>query len=110
MMFEPLEQRGVGDQSVLDDLCESRAQLARRQRGERGRVGDHESGLVERANQVLAAGVVDAGLAADGRVDLGEQRRRQLHEVDSALVAGRRKAGEIAHHSAAEREHRAIAR
>ena len=72
-------------------------------------VADHESRLVERADQVLAAGMVDAGLAADGRIDLREQRGRHLHERDAALVAGRREPGQIAHHPAAEREHRAVA-
>ena len=44
--------------------------------------------LVERADQVLAARVIDAGLAADGRIHLRQQRRRHLHERDAALVAG----------------------
>ncbi len=64
---------------------------------------------MKRADQVLAAGVIDAGLAAHGRVDLGQQRRRHLHEVDAALVAGGREPGHVADHAAAERDHAGIA-
>ena len=65
--------------------------------------------LVERADQVLAARVIDAGLAADRGIDLREQRRRHLHEVDAALVAGGREPGHVADHAAAERDHAGVA-
>ncbi len=52
--------------------------------------------------------MVHAGLAADRRVHLRQQRRRQLHEVDAALVAGRGEPRDVAHHAAAERQHRAV--
>ena len=65
--------------------------------------------LVEGADQVLAARMVDAGLAADGGVHHREQRRRQLHDRDAALVGGRREARDVADHAAAEGEHQAVA-
>ena len=46
------------------------------QRGQRGQVAEHAGRRVERADQVLAGGGVDAGLAADRRVDHAEQRGR----------------------------------
>ena len=73
------------------------------------RIAHHQARLVKGADQVLAARMVDAGLAADCRVHLRQQRGRHLHERDAALVAGRRKPGEIADHSAAEREQGAVA-
>ena len=65
---------------------------------------------MEGTDQVLAAGKVDAGLAADRGVHLGEQRGRHLDEVDAALVAGGREPGDVADHSAAERDDHAVAR
>ena len=47
---------GSNNQAVLDHLGQARAQLARRQGAQRGRVGEHGAGLVEGADQVLAAG------------------------------------------------------
>ena len=72
-------------------------------------VGEHATRLVERADHVLAARVVDAGLAADRGVDLREQRGRHLHEVDAALVAGGGEAGHVADHAAAERDDAGVA-
>ena len=64
---------------------------------------------MEQADRVLAAGQVDAGLAADRGVHLGEQRRRELHELDAAQEAARGEAAEIADAAAAEGEKPAVA-
>ena len=72
-------------------------------------VGEHRERLVERADHVLAARVVDRGLAADRGVDLGEQRGRHLDERDAALIGRRGETGEIADHAAAERDDQRVA-
>ena len=72
-------------------------------------VGEHPERLVERADQVLALGEVDRGLAADGGVDLGEQRGRGLHDRDAAVVHGGGEAGGVADHAATERDDRVVA-
>src|SRR3546814_5535820 len=59
-------------------------------------VDQHPPGLVEGADQVLAVPRVDPGLAADRTVDLRQQRRRDLHEVEAAERHRRRDSGEIA--------------
>ncbi len=99
----------IRHQGVLDHLGESGTQLARRQRGERVRVGDDGARLVEGADQVLAAGMVDPGLAAHGRIDLGEQRGRELHVVHAALVAGGRETCHVADDAAAEGRYAGVA-
>ena len=76
---------------------------------ERFGVSEDGSGLMKGANQILAAGMVDAGLAADRRVDLREQRGGHLHERHAALVAGRGKSGHVANNAAAERNDCAVA-
>ena len=108
--FEPVEEVGVVDEPVLHDLGEAGPHLAGVEGGERRGVADHAPRLVEGADEVLAAGKVDAGLAAHRGVHLGEQRGRHLHEVDAALVAGGREPGDVADHSAAERDHDTVAR
>jgi hypothetical protein len=90
---------------VLDDLGEPRSKLALGQRSRHGRVDDDEPRLVERADHVLAQRVIDRRLAADGRVDLSQDRGRELHEVDSAHVSRRREARDIADGAAAECEY-----
>ena len=72
------------------------------QRLQRARVRDHAARLMERADHVLAVRMIDAGLAADGRVDLRQQRRRHLDVVDAALIAGGREAGHVADDAAAQ--------
>ena len=59
---------------------------------------------MERADQILALRRVDAGLAADGGIDLRKQRRRDLHEAHAAAEDARGKAGKVADHAAAERD------
>ena len=70
---------------------------------ERRRIHDDEPGLMERADQVLGAGMVDRGLAADRRVHLGQQRGRHLDEVHPAHVGRGDEAREVAHRAAAQR-------
>ena len=64
----------VADQSVLDDLGQSGAQLALGQAGEQIGIDDHRTRLMEGADHVLAAGMIDRGLAAHRRIDVGQQR------------------------------------
>ena len=84
-------------------------ELARRQRAQRARIGQHGDRLMERADHVLRARMVHGRLAADRRVDLREQRRRHLHEIDAALVARGHVTGEVADDAAAERDEAAVA-
>ena len=66
-----------------------------RQRLQRREVAQHPGRRVERPDEVLALGGVDPGLAADGGVDHGEQRRRHVDDPDAAQPGGRDEAGEV---------------
>ena len=57
---------------------------------------------MEGADQVLALLGVDPGLAADRRIDLGEERGRHLHDADAAPQDARGEAGQVADHAAAK--------
>ena len=109
VLLEPGEERRVDDDAVLDDLGEAGGELARRQRCERAGIREHRDRLMERADHVLAARMVDGRLAADRGVDLREQRRRHLHEIDAALVARGDVARQVADDAAAERDEAAVA-
>ena len=105
--LQPCEELGPVDQAVFDDLGVARADLPVGQGAERGRVGEHQAGLVEGADKVLPLARVDRGLAAHGAVDLGEQRRGHLDVVDSAQHDRGGEAGQIPDDAAAERDDRA---
>jgi hypothetical protein len=49
--------------------------------------------------------MVDAGLAADGRVDLRQQRRGNLEERDAPLIDRRCKSRDVTDDAAAQRHH-----
>jgi len=104
--LEPREEGVVADRAVLDDLRQSRGELARRKRREAGGVDGDGRRLVERADHVLAEAMVDRRLPADRRVHLREKRRGHLHAGDAALVDRGREAGEVADDAAAERDDR----
>jgi hypothetical protein len=106
--FEPIVVRGVAYQAVFDDLAIAGPHLARRQCSERAGVGQHQARLVEGAEEVLARSRIDRGLAADRAVDLRQEGRRDLHEVDAAQEGRGGEPGDVADHPAAERhQHRA---
>ena len=61
----PFEEFEIVDQPVFQDLGISRPQFARRQGIEHIRVDQHQSRLMERADQILPRAGIDRGLAAD---------------------------------------------
>ena len=105
----PLEQLAARDDAVLDDFVQSGPELAPGERVEQLRVGDDHDWLVERPDQVLAQRMVDADLAADRAVDLGQQGGRRLDQPHAAQQGRRRETGHVAHHAAPERHDRGAA-
>ena len=77
----------------------------------REEVGVGEDGLrvVEAADEVFSGDEVDAGFAADGGVDLGEEGGGDLHVADAAHVDGGEEAGDVADDSATEGEEERVA-
>jgi hypothetical protein len=68
--FDPLQERRVADEAVLDDFRQACAVFARRQCLQRAGIGEDAARLVKRADHVLAARMIDTGLAADRRIHL----------------------------------------
>ena len=72
------------------------------QRRERLGVDEDRRGLVVGADVVLGLREVDAGLPAVGGVDLRDERRRDLHDRDAALVGRCAEPREVADDAAAD--------
>ena len=106
--FQIGEEIGVHDHAVLDHLGQAAPQLARGQRLERVDVDPHGPRLVKGADDVLGTGVVDADLAADRAVDLGQQGGGHHDQRQPARVGRRGKAGQVADHASAQGQHHGV--
>ena len=102
LRLEPGEEGGIAEKAVFRDFGIACREFAAGQRVEKGDVGKDGARLVERADEILAVRRIDAGLAADRGIDLGQQRRRNLDEVDAAAQDRCGKAGEIADDAATQ--------
>jgi hypothetical protein len=103
------EERLVADDRVLDHLGQARQVFLRRQGGQGVQADGHGLGLVEGAHHVLAQGMVHPGLPPHAAVHHGEQGGRHLDEGDSTHEDRGREARHVAHHAAAEGDHRGLA-
>ena len=103
------EQPLVAQGGHLHGLGEGGAALPLVERREDGDVDDDRGRLVERADEVLALGQVDAGLAADRRVELRDERRRDLDEGHAAEVGRGEEPGRVAERPAADGDERLAA-
>ena len=99
---QAIEQIAARDHAVFHDFIETRAKFTSRQCLEQRRIDDDESGLMERPDQVLAQGVIDADLAADRAVDLCKQCRGHVNEGDPAQERRRRKSRGVADDAASD--------
>ena len=106
MGLAPGEEGGVADQAGLGDLGVAGAQFATARVASVPVSASTMRGWWKAPSRFLPWRGVDAGLAADAAVDLGEQRGRDLHEGQAAQRGGGGEAGEVADHAAAERDHR----
>ena len=90
--FEPVEELPITQQAIFGDLGISRFHLAQRPGRQSFRIGQHEAGLMEGADQVFAVRGIDARLAANRAIDLGQKRCRDLYETHAAAQNTGRKA------------------
>ena len=88
MRFQPGKKPRIADQAVFDDLGQTGGEFPRRQRLQDIGIGEDQFRLPEGADHVLAEGVIDPGLAAYRRIDLGEQGGRDLDEGYATLIGG----------------------
>ncbi len=107
--LEEREQPLVAEGRHLHRLAERRPPLPLGQRPEEGDVDDDRRRLMEGADEVLALRQVDPCLAADRRVDLGDERRRDVDERHASEPGRGEEARRVAERSAADRDDRFVA-
>src|SRR3954468_16957680 len=98
-----------GQQLRLDELRPPLPPLPLRQRLEQRLVEDDASRPVKRADQILAAGDVDACLAPDRRVDLPDESRRHGDPRHAAEIRRGGEARDVGRATAPERDYGAAA-
>ena len=84
MGLHVIEEGAVADDAGFDGFLEAGAELRGWECGEDGGVGEDGEGVVEGADEVLAAPRIHPGFAADRGVDLRQQRGRDLDEWQAA--------------------------
>ena len=100
--FHIVQNGGVPDQAVFDDLRRAASHLPGRQGGQAVGVHQHQAGLIEGPQQVLALRQIHCRLAAHGAVHLREQRGGCLYQRHAPLIGGGGKARQIAGDAAAQ--------
>ena len=73
ILFEVAEELRVVDDAGFDGFLQAGAEFGGGEGAEEVDVGEDGERVVEAADEVLAGGEVDAGFAAEGGVDLGEE-------------------------------------
>ena len=109
IFFEVGEKRGVGDDAVLDDFGEAAAILALGERFQSGRIDEHEARGIERADKIFAFRKIDSGLAADGGIDLRDERGGNLHERNATQAGGSDEAGDVTDDASADGDYERVA-
>ena len=94
------------ERAIFYYFAQPAANFAAGKGAEKERVDDNLRRLVERADYVLYPLEIDGGFAADRTVDLREEGRRNLHEVDAAHVERGGESCNVAHHPSAEGDDR----
>jgi len=100
-----VDQRFAAQEVVLGHLAQPAPVLAGRQRLEHLGVAQHCRRLPEGAHQILPLGQIDAGLPADGGVDLAQQGGRHRNPPNAPVIHGRREAGGVCDHPPADGDH-----
>ena len=87
---------GVADDGGFDGFLQAGEEALAGEGGEEVGGDQTARGMVEAADEVFAGGEIDAGFAADGAIDLGEEGGGDLDEGDAAHVDGGEEAGDVA--------------
>src|SRR6185369_1358759 len=91
-----IEKFATAGRALLYRFAPTGSKFSRRQRAQRVGVNQDQPRLMKSADKILPLGQVDGGLSADGGIDLCEQSRGRLNELDAAQINRGRKAGQIA--------------
>src|SRR5690242_16778081 len=109
VLLQPGKEIGIAQQTVFDHLRITASQVALRQGGQDGDIGDHEARLMKYSDEILAAWRVNGGLAAHRRIHLRQKRRWNLYEINATLEDSGSKSRQVANDTATQRHNKAAA-
>ena len=104
VLFEIRKHLGVSDDTVFDDFGEAATEFPLRQCSQNPRIRQDELRRIKRANQIFPLRKINPGLAADRTVHLSDDSCGDLNKTDAAKIRRRDKTGNIANHTAADRD------
>ena len=96
----------VRDETALNDLGSTGSQIGCGQALKEIHIGNHGGCRIERTDEVLPDGRVDSRLTANGCINHGEQRRRNINERDAPQPCGGDETGHVGGRSAAHGDNR----
>ena len=102
LTLQLVQNGGIPDHAVFDDLRHTAAPLALRQGGKAIGIHQHHTGLVNASQQVFALRQIHRRFAAHGTVHLCQQRSGQVNQHHAPLITGGSKARQIAGDAAAQ--------
>jgi len=105
IFLEHGEHRGVGNDGMLDDFGETPAKFAVGESAQQFRIGEHETGRIKGADEVLPFRQIHASFPADGAVHLCNERGGHMDECNAAEKTGRDESGDVSDDSAANGYH-----
>ena len=105
MRVLPIKERRITQQPVFNHLTIPGQKVAVGQRVQHRDIGQHQCGLMERADQILALRRINPGFAADRTVHLRQKRGRHLHKPHATAQHGCGETHKVADYSAAQRDH-----
>ena len=101
---------GIGEEEGLQELGLAGTEVPVRQGFQHLGAQEGKLRLHNHAQHVFVSIQVHAGLAAKGRIHLGEKRCRDIGVADSALVDAGRESGQVRGDASADGEHQRLSR
>ncbi len=97
--------RWLPQEGVFGDFSLATSPFARRERCQEVGVAQHRTRLPKGADEVLTFGEIHPGLAANGSIDLGQQRRGDVHVGRASVIGGGGESSHVGDDPPTERDH-----
>ena len=108
-VFQESKQLFIAGQRHLDGLRQPVGNLSLGQGFQQFGIDQHLFRLIEGTHDIFNPAEIDGGLAADGRVNLGQQGGGNIVKINPPHIRGGGKARQVAYHTAANSHHAILA-
>ena len=109
VFFQEDKEFRVANDPILDDFRQPTAEVTWRQGGEHVRIGEDAPGRIKCADEILPFRKVYAGLTTQRTVHLGDQRRWDVYEHNTAQVGCGNEPGHVSHNATTNSDKEAFA-